>query len=75
MVRFREAGRKLSRNDVRVIVIAQLIRLLSRSHSLESALALLEASGQEIESAIENVHVADDHKTRVAGDETARGES
>ena len=59
VVRFREAGRKLSRNDVRVIVMAQLIRQLSRSHTLESALALLEASDREIESAIENVHVAD----------------
>ena len=58
VVRFREAGRKLSRNDVRVIVMAQLIRQLSRSHTLESALALLEASDQEIESAIENIHVA-----------------
>ena len=74
VVRFREAGRKLSRNDVRVIVMAQLIRQISRSHSLESALVLLEASDREIESAIESIHVADD-KTRVAGEKTAGGES
>ena len=59
VVRFREAGRKLSRNDVRVIVMAQLIRQISRSHTLESALAMLEASDREIESTIENIHVAD----------------
>ena len=59
VVRFCEAGRKLSRNDVRVIVMAQLIWQLSCSHTLESALASLKASDQEIESAIENIHVAD----------------
>ena len=64
VVRYREAGRKLSRNDVRIIVMAQLIRQLSRSHTLESALVLLEASDQEIESAIENIHVADDKTAR-----------
>ena len=69
VVRFREAGRKPGRNDVRIIVMAQLIRQLSRSHTLESALALLEASDQEIESTIENIHVAD-HKVHVAGGKT-----
>ena len=69
VVRFREAGRKLSRNDVRIIVMAQLIRQLSRTHTLESALALLEASDQEIESTIENIHGAD-HKVHVAGGKT-----
>ena len=59
VVRLRESGRKLSRNDVRIIVMAQLIRQLSRSHTLESALALLEASDREIESAIKSIHVVD----------------
>ena len=54
--RLRQAGRKLSRNDVRIIVMAQLIRQLSRSHTQEAALALLDASGSEIESAIQSLH-------------------
>ena len=58
VVRFREAGRKPGRNDVRVIVMAQLIWQLSRSHTLESALVLLEASDQEIESTVENIYAA-----------------
>lgn len=51
-----ESGRKLSRNDVRIIVMAQLIRQLSRSHTLEAALALLEASRTEIEDSIDALH-------------------
>lgn len=57
VIRLRESGRKLSRNDVRIIVMAQLIRQLSRSHTLESALSLLEASNAEIEHAIDALHV------------------
>ncbi len=57
VVRLRRSGRKLSRNDVRIIIMAQLIRQLSRSHTLDSALSLLEVSGPEIEATIENLHV------------------
>lgn len=54
--RLTETGRKLSRNDVRVIVMAQLILRLSRSYTLDTALSLLEASECEIEAAIERLH-------------------
>ena len=57
VARLREAGRKLSRNDIRIIVMAQLIRQLSRSHTLEAALSLLQVSGPEIEAAIDSLHV------------------
>ena len=50
------SGRRLSRNDVRVIVMAQLLRQLSVSNNLESALAHLEASEQEIERTIAALH-------------------
>lgn len=56
VARLRGAGRKLSRNDVRIIVMAQLIRQLSRSHSQEAALSLLKVSSPEIEAAIESLH-------------------
>ncbi len=54
--RLREAGRKLSRNDVRIIVMAQLILQLSSSYTLDEALSLLETSECEIEAAIESLH-------------------
>ena len=54
--RLRSSGRRLSRNDVRVIVMAQFLRRLSRSHRLETALPLLEASGAEIEATITKLH-------------------
>jgi putative DNA methylase len=63
--RLRGAGRKLSRNDVRIIIMAQLIRQLSRSDSQEAALSLLEVSGPEIEAAIESLHAS--HNTSSAG--------
>ena len=54
--RLRKRGRMLSRNDIRVIVMAQLIRYLSLLQSLELALSVLEAGEAEIEAAIENMH-------------------
>ena len=54
--RLRSSGRRLSRNDVRVIVMAQLLRRLSMSQGLEAALPLLEASGAEIESTIARLY-------------------
>ena len=61
VARLREAGRKLSRNDVRIIVMAQLIRQLSRSHTQETALSLLEVSSPEIEATIAILHDANNN--------------
>ena len=54
--RFRVSGRRLSQNDVRVIVMAQLLRQLSIAHGLDTALALLETSDLEIEVTIAALH-------------------
>lgn len=54
--RLRSSGRRLSRNDVRIIVMAQLLRRLSRLHRPETALTLLEASGAEVELTITRLH-------------------
>ena len=54
--RFRDQGRRLSRNDVRVIVMAQFIRRLSLSHSTSGAIALLEADDNVIEETIQILH-------------------
>ena len=56
VARLRKVGRKLSRNDVRVIVMAQLVRQLSRSDTREAAMRSLEASRSEIESTIYFLH-------------------
>ena len=56
----RDAGRRLSRNDVRVIVMAQLLRLLSVSHTIEAALQSLDASNAEIEARIDQLYMAGD---------------
>jgi len=57
IVRFNDSGRTLSRNDVRIIVMSQLLQQLSVSVSTESALALLDANTAEIESIIDNLHI------------------
>ncbi len=56
VVRLRELRQKLSLNDVRIIVMAQLIRQLSRMRELKAALSLLQTSEPEIEDAIQNLH-------------------
>ena len=58
--RLRDAGRRLSRNDVRVIVMAQLLRLLSVSHTMEAALRSLDTSNGEIEALIDELYIAGD---------------
>lgn len=63
VIRLRRVGRKLSRNDVRIVVMAQLIRQLSRSYTLDAVSSLLEASGAEIEAAIGALHSMDNQKT------------
>lgn len=55
--RFQDSGRGLSRNDLRVIIMAQLLRQLSISHSPRVALSLLETSNEEIEAMIESLHI------------------
>ena len=49
-------GRALSRNDVRVIVMAHLILELSLLHSADAALTILDASAAEIEASIRALH-------------------
>jgi adenine-specific DNA methylase len=56
--RLRKAGRKLSRNDVRIIVMAHLLRQVSRSPTLESALHLLDSANGETEALIDRIHAA-----------------
>lgn len=55
VMRFQNSGRSLSRNDVRIIVMAQLLRQLSVSVSTEAALALLNANKTEIENVIDTL--------------------
>jgi putative DNA methylase len=54
--RLHDAGRRLSRNDVRIIIVAQLARRLSVSHTAKAALKVLDASDREIEKLIDQVH-------------------
>ena len=58
VARFRDAGRRLSGNDIRVIVMAQLIRRLSMLRTAEKAVAALEASEDEIEARIAVLRIA-----------------
>lgn len=55
--RLRTAGRRLSRNDVRIIVMAQLLRPLSVAASREDALALLDAHASHVEPIIDRLHL------------------
>ena len=50
--RLRESGRALSRNDVRIIVMGQLLRELSIAPTTEGALALLDEATGETEKVI-----------------------
>lgn len=54
--RLQAAHRKLSRNDVRIIVMAQLLRQLSRSPTLDSALHLLDSANGDTEALIDRIH-------------------
>ena len=60
--RLRDRGRGLSRNDVRIIVMAQLILELSLLRSPEAALAVLDQSDAEIEALIGDLHGTGDHR-------------
>ena len=54
--RLRASGRMLSRNDVHIIVMAQLLRQVSHSPSLKAALLLLDNANRETEQLIERIH-------------------
>ena len=54
--RLRARGRGLSRNDVRIIVMAQLILELSLMASPEAAVAVLDEGSAEIETSIWDIH-------------------
>jgi putative DNA methylase len=56
--RLRVSGRRLSRNDVRVILMAQLIRQLSVTHTVDAARTLLDAIDSKIEAQIDLLHSA-----------------
>ena len=56
ITRFRNTGRKLSRNDVRVIVMGQLIKVLSSHSNFEQSYQMLVSADQEIENLIDQVH-------------------
>jgi putative DNA methylase len=61
--RFTAAGRRLSRNDIRVIVMAQTLRHLSHYRSIATALERLEGAFTKIDEGIERLHVS--HQTRI----------
>ena len=54
--RLRASGRYLSRNDVRIIVMAQLLRQLSQMDKSDVSLSILADQCADIDSAIEEVH-------------------
>ena len=56
IIRFRNTGRKLSRNDVRIIVMGQLLKCLSSHSSFEQSYQMLVSADQEIEKLIEKFH-------------------
>lgn len=62
--RLRASGRTLSRNDVRIIVMAQLLRQISRSPTLDSALHFLDTVNGETEALIDRIHGAGGAKTK-----------
>lgn len=61
--RLRASGRRLSRNDVRVIVMAQILRQLSRSPALAPALHLLDTANGDTEALIDHIHAARGEET------------
>jgi adenine-specific DNA methylase len=62
--RLRASGRKLSRNDVRIIVMAQLLQAISYSRTLDSALQLLDTTKGQTETLIDRIQVAGSATTR-----------
>ncbi len=54
--RFQRAGRQLGRNDVRIVLMAHLIRRLSTFRTVKNALKALETADKEIEARIDRLH-------------------
>lgn len=67
--RLRESGRNLSRNDVRVIVMAQLLRQVSISPSVKVAVEILDHSDDEIEATIDFIHSRGESEMRTTQSE------
>jgi len=57
--RLRDVGRRLSRNDVRIVVMAHLLREASCSPTLESALRLLVSASNKAEMLVDSLHATD----------------
>ena len=57
--RLRRVGRTLSRNDLRVVVMAQLVRFLSASAEYRAACAFIEGRTSEVEDVIESFAVTE----------------
>ena len=55
--RLRRVGRTLSRNDLRVVVMAQIVRFLSACAESQAACTFIEGRNSEIEDAIESFAV------------------
>ena len=56
--RLNRAGRKLSRNDIRVVVMAQVVRFLSCCTGLQAARTFIESRNAEVEDTIESFMVS-----------------
>ena len=56
------SDRYLSRNDIRVIIMAQILRNLSCIHSVNTALHILDAMSNEIEALINQIHSLQEKK-------------
>ena len=54
--RYQQGGRRLSRNDVRVIIMAQFLKRLSVLNSINTALRILEVSNPMVEETITNLY-------------------
>lgn len=54
--RLRATGRHLSRNDVRIIVMAQILKQLSVSQDIEKAVSFLESAGSKVEKIIQMLY-------------------
>lgn len=67
VARFSRAGREFSRNDVRVIVMAQIVRAASQTASAESAASQLASHATGVEMAIEQLYLGQ-------GQESDRGQ-
>lgn len=56
VLRFIDAGRRLSRNDVRIIVMAQILRNLSHASSIDDAIHILDDMNDDADILIEEIY-------------------